>query len=414
MPVMSRSEYGPPLVLGLTVGAALAVRWWWLPVVSGDYTMFLARWYAELAAAGGLPGLAVSIGNYNTPYLTLLALLTYLPVEPLVAIKGLSVVFDLVLAGFAYAIVREVRPEARWLPTPTVAAVLLLPTVTLNGAAWAQCDAIYAAFTLASPYFLITRRPWAACACFGLAFAVKLQAVFFLPVLGPVLVVVLILLRLRLRTLLAVPTAFLAALLPALLAGRGLLSQLAIYPAQVTGSSSGRRPGPYAFTWNAPTPYAWLPAGAEDVWLAVGLALAALVALGFGIWLLARRRPLTPPQLLLLAATATLVVPVLLPEMHERYFYLAEVLTVLAAFVDRRYVVVAGLLQVASVSTYLRYLYGAELMPLGVAAGLATSAAALAAVCLVSALGQNRSRAAQPPGHDPDRVGRDPVAAGQA
>ena len=84
-----------------------------------------------------------------------------------------------------------------------------------------------------------------ACALFGLAFAFKLQAVFLLPVL----VVVIIVNRHRLRALLAVPAAFFAALLPALIAGRGLLSQLAIYPAQITNSSGavtgggGRRPG---------------------------------------------------------------------------------------------------------------------------------------------------------------------------
>ena len=64
---MPRSAYGPPLVLGLTVGAALAVRWWLVPVVSGDYRAFLAPWYAQLAAAGGLPGLADNFANYNTP-----------------------------------------------------------------------------------------------------------------------------------------------------------------------------------------------------------------------------------------------------------------------------------------------------------------------------------------------------------
>ena len=140
-----------------------------------------------------------------------------------------------------------------------------------------------------------------------------------------------------------------------------------------------------------------------------GLVLAVPVLLWTG-----RRRPLTPPQLLLLAATATLVVPILLPEMHERYFYLAEVLTVLAAFVDRRYAVVATALQIASVSTYLGYLYGRPLVPLEAAAGLAVGAAALAAVLFVSALGQNRVRAAQPVGRDPDRVGRDPVPQRQA
>ena len=51
-----------------------------------------------------------------------------------------------------------------------------------------------------------------------------------------------------------------------------------------------------------------------------------------------------------------------------------------------------------------------ELMPLQLAAVLATGAAGLAAVLFVSRLGQNRRRAAQPAGRDPDRLGRDPVA----
>ena len=154
----------------------------------------------------------------------------------------------------------------------------------------------------------------------------------------------------------------------------------------VAGVAASASVTPSGYTHNAPTPYAWLPADASTTWKYAGLALAAAVALGFGIWLLARRRRLSGVDILLVAATATLLIPLLLPEMHERYFYLAEVLTVLAAFVDRRFIAVAAGIQVASISTYLSYLNNTSPLSLGVAAVLALGAGVLAAVILVRRL----------------------------
>ncbi len=383
----------PRIALAAILIVALVIRWQFVDFQSGDYRAFLDRWYAYLAENGGFAALQDgSFSNYNTPYLALLAGTTYLPVPEIVAIKAISVIFDVTLAGFAYHIIRALRPTARWLPTLAFGAVIMLPTVIMNGSQWAQCDAIYVTFCLGSVYFLIKRRPWLAAAFFGIAFAFKLQAIFFLPVL----VVVMIVNRHRLRALLAAPLAFLICLTPALIAGRSLLSQLSVYPSQIANpSGGGGGPGgrggfsataTSSFTNNAPTPYAWLSGDASTSWKYAGLALAAVVALAFGIWLLARRRQLTGADIVLVAATATLVVPLLLPEMHERYFYLAEVLCVLAAFVDRRFIVVAAAIQVASISTYLSYLDNAPLMPLRLAAMVAFAGAVLAAVSVVRRL----------------------------
>ena len=59
-----------------------------------------------------------------------------------------------------------------------------------------------------------------------------------------------------------------------------------------------------------------------------------------------------------------LVIPFLLPEMHERYFYVAEVLAVVAIVVDRWFIGVAAAIQIASMSTYVGYLAGSAIMPL--------------------------------------------------
>ncbi|MCA0294859.1 MAG: glycosyltransferase 87 family protein [Actinobacteria bacterium] len=435
---------------------AVAVRWLFVDFQSGDFRTFLSRWYSFIATNGHLAALRDdSFSNYNTPYLVLLALASYLPVPAIVAIKSISILGDLALAGFASRIVAHARPAWAWAPVAAFGLVLFLPTVVMNSGVWAQCDSLYAAAGLASVLSLMNRRPWAASAWFGVAFAFKLQAVFLLPVL----VVVVIVNRHRWVSLLAAPATFFACLVPALVAGRSLLSQLMVYPLQVTdssgtggtvGSSTPGRGGPggggpggggpggggappgggpgggpsggssgftlndgQSFTHNAPTPYAWLPADASVAWKCAGLALAAAVVLAFGVWLLARRRQLDGSQVLLLAATATLVVPLLLPEMHERYFYLAEVLTVLAAFVDWRYVLSAVGIQFASTTTYLNYLFDRHVLALGVAAAIALVAGVAASVLLVLDLSR-RAAPSTPPAQTPPKLTGAPEISGAA
>lgn len=434
------------VVLALVVVAALALRWVFVDVQSGDYRAFLSPWFRHLDSSG-FAGLADEFSNYNTPYLVLLWLATALPVSQIVAIKSISVIFDLLLAFFAYKIVRQVRPAATWLPVIITGLVLFLPTVVLNSSAWGQCDAIYGSLCLGSVYALLRRRAWLACALFGLAFAFKLQAIFLLPVL----VAVLIINRMQVRALVMVPITFLAALVPAWVAGRGLVSQLAVYPAQISGSSGaaghgslgdparsggGRPPGgrrwggdggagvssggpppggggpgggggddlgngsgifglgggtwssdtSHVYTYNAATWYAWLPADASRLVTYAGLGLTVAVIAGLGIWLLRRGRALLGSDVVVLAAAATLTIAFLLPEMHERYFYVGEVLAVIAIAVDRWFVGVAAAIQVASISTYWGYLTSTAILPLEVSAVFAALAAAGSLVILVRRL----------------------------
>jgi hypothetical protein len=99
-----------------------------------------------------------------------------------------------------------------------------------------------------------------------------------------------------------------------------------------------------------------------------------------------RKRSLRPGEIVLVAATSTLLIPLLLPQMHERYFYLAEVLLVVAAMVDWRFLVPALGIQVASISTYLGYLRNQSLMPLPLAAVFASVAGVAAVALLVRSL----------------------------
>jgi Gpi18-like mannosyltransferase len=214
---------------------------------------------------------------------------------------------------------------------------------------WGQADSIYAAFGLGGVYFLLRRRPWAAGVFFGLSLAFKLQAVFLFPLL-----LVLVLKKwMPWRALLAVPGVVLLLDLPALLAGAPLGQLLSVYAQQV-GSYS-------ALSLNAPSIYQFLPASADAALIRpIGVAVTGLVVLGLCLGALLSRVQLTTARIVLMGATSAVLMPFLLPSMHERYFYLAEVLVVIAAFyLPRRLWYVPVLVQVASFLAYLPVLFPA-------------------------------------------------------
>jgi Gpi18-like mannosyltransferase len=380
-PVRSGGRAWPAIVVTVTVTvtvtAAFAVRFAFVNEVNSDYRVFLSPWYDALAAGGGFRAVGQEIGNYNPPYLYLLAATTYLPIPKIVAIKLVSMVFDAALAAFAGLIVRR-RFDVR-MALLAFALVLFASTVLLNSGYWGQCDSIYAAFCLGSLYFLLRGRPWWACVLIGLALSFKLQAIFFLPAL----LIVLVVNRQRLLALLAVPATFLAMLLPAAVAGRGWRSLLMVYPDQVTGgggggtgfgrggggfgggfgggATGGSSGGLGAWTQNGPTMFQWV--GGSVGWVVAGLVAVAAVLVGLGV-LAWRARPLDGPQIILLATATVLAVPFLLPQMHERYFYLADVTTIVAAFYLRRFWPVGVAVSASSVLAYGPFLWRTTPVPL--------------------------------------------------
>ena len=77
---------------------AMAMRFFLFPIESGDYLQFLHPWYETLKENGGLLAIGMDIGDYMPPYFYILALLTYLPISDLFAIKMVSSAVDIVLA----------------------------------------------------------------------------------------------------------------------------------------------------------------------------------------------------------------------------------------------------------------------------------------------------------------------------
>nr|WP_157529022.1 hypothetical protein [Kibdelosporangium sp. MJ126-NF4] len=342
------ARLAPVLVLAaVIVLLSLAARLVLFPFESRDYQAFVAQWYEFISANGGFSALRYQFADYNVPYLYLLAILSYLPVPALVGVKAITVLFDVVLAYYVYRLVALKHPRGWW-PFLAAVTVSVLPTIVTNGALWAQCDVIYAAFGLGGVYYAVRSRPWLACVFFGLALAFKLQIVF----LFPLLLVLVLLRKVPWPGLLVVPGVVLLLDGPALLAGASPAQLLSVYTNQA---------GAYTqLTLNAPNAYQFLTVTTGmDLIRTAAIAFTAALTLIVVFGVVASRTRLTVPRTVLLATLFAILVPFFLPAMHERYFYLADVLSVVVAFYfPRRLWPVPLLVQFASFLSYTPFLFG--------------------------------------------------------
>ena len=324
------------------VGCAIYARVALLPFESGDFTQYLLQWFRELGALSVKDALRTPIGNYNLPYIYYLTVLSRFKVESLVHIKAFSCLFDVIMA---YAVMRLVMTEVedRRLQLATYIIVLLLPTVMIDSAMWAQCDSVYTALCIISAFAAVRGRGRLCAISWTAAFCFKLQAVFILPALAAALFMG----KVKPKHLLWIPAVYFASVLPALIAGRSVADCLNIYTNQV-GYYKG-------LFFNAPTVWrffgdAQIPALTN---MSVYPALGALIL--FTLYAISAVKSIDDKKLISLFFVSALLAAFLLPRMHERYFYMAEVLSIAYFLCDRRKWYVPAVLTTASLASYMEY-----------------------------------------------------------
>ncbi len=352
--------FSRPVVVGLILGGALvigcSVRWLARDFVSDDWETFLKFWQRFLIAFDGFPALRYAFSNYSAPYTYLLAIVTQVlgGLPPLYQIKLVSVLFDVALALLAYRFVAFYRTGTIW-PAVGFALVFLAPTVILNSAAWAQADAIFTTFLLAALLALCHQRFSLAMVLYAVALSFKLQAGFLLP-----LFIFLALARsLPWRTFVLLPVVYALVNVPALLMGRPLTDAFLVYGAQIDRYDD--------LTLKAPNLFQWLPSDPRALlqWIGFGLAGAFVLILLFT----SRKNnaPIANRQLQI--ALALLIgLPFFLPRMHDRYFYPADVLSIICALAffppplkgrgwGWGWIAIALAVNAASLAAYIAYLW---------------------------------------------------------
>ena len=236
--------------------------------------------------------------------------------------------------------------------------VTALPTVLINGACWGQCDTVYVCFIVLSLYLVKTKRPALSAAMLALAFAFKLQTIFFFPIV----LLGLIHGEYKPRHALVFAAAYLVTMIPALLAGRPFMDALSVYANQSMGQYYDR------LTYNAPNLYTFFPMmlfsnSQEYTWMRyidgvskdsanlylrddlmpmmqnAALYACVLLTLLVVLYWLTHAKEVTPDMTLDLALFFAIFLPFVMPKIHERYFFLADMLSILyaARYRNRRF-----------------------------------------------------------------------------
>lgn len=342
-----------------------SVLWWTEP---RDMPLFQRPWFEHVVHYGPLGAFAHPFSNYTPAYLYLLAIASLLRggLDAMYVIKLLSV------AGSAFAALAVADLVRCTGGRPKYAALLfVLPSAVINAALLAQCDALWAGACVFAVAAMIRGRTVASLAWCGLAIAFKAQSVF----IAPFIIGALIGRRTPLWQWTIPALVFAMIMLPAWLAGWPARNLAMIYPSQPSWIPF---PGRLANPWMFATMF--MPQGAEDIyWIgfaAVAMASVAIAALTSSAVHNAR-------AMLLLALLSSLALPFFFPKMLERYYFLADLLSLVLAisYCDRATLFIAVAVQLASFLSLLTYMYFYYwAYPTLVGTGFATAALALAYV----------------------------------
>jgi len=327
---------------------AILIRLSALGFKAGDYNCFLKGWYEDLKAKGGLSGLATYKGNYNAPYMTIMALLTYLPINSLYAIKAVSIFFDFTLAiSVAYLVTLLVKNNKKMYALIAYTLVLCMPQVIANGALWGQSDSIYATFTILAIVMLIKEKYTKSFIFLGLAFAFKLQFIFILPVF---VILYVCQNKFSILNFLIIPLVDFILCLPAIILGRPIKSVWEVYFGQAGCYDS--------LSMSFPNLYSIFPLKMKQAKYIsrVGILLTITVLAILMLWCLYKKITWNKDNIIKISLLVLVIVTYLLPGMHERYLYVGEVLSIVYYLVYRKnlwFVIIVNLNAIISYELYL-------------------------------------------------------------
>lgn len=345
-------KYKYLLTFVIVTAAALILRAKLLPFISRDMELFLLPWFNELKSGGGLLALSHYPGDYNAPYMTLMALLSYLPVEPVVSIKCISIFFDFMLALSALKLGQTISAKVKGSTVFALilyTAVLFFPTVYLNSAMWGQCDSIYTTFVLLSLTFLVKEKYPVSFILLGVAFSFKLQFIFILPLY---IIIYFVKKNFSIFNFLWLPLVDLILCLPAIIAGKPVMDCLLVYFNQTQTYSTG-------MTYNFINLYQFVPEGASAVpMLYTAASLTAVILCGLMlIFFLHYKIQPNREQLILTGLWLLIILTFVLPGMHERYLYMGEILGILYFICFRKNAAIVINVLFNALITYAAYLF---------------------------------------------------------
>lgn len=320
----------------------LLLRFMGFPFESVDYQQCLSSWTEQLKAYDSIHALAAYTGDYNYPYITILYFLTHIPVPSLYSIKMISVLFDFLEAGVLASTAMYIAGEDKKRYSMSLivyALVLCNPVTIINSSYLAQCESIWAGLSLLAFYLVLVReKPAWGMFVFGMALGFKLQAIFILPIL---LIFYFYKKKFSIFHILWIPIAIEVLCIPAIIGGCGWDSAITQY-LHLLGEY------PYMFYYY-PNIWTFFQTAPYYIFGRISILFAFVTLLIFAVLFIKCKKHYTVKDYVQYAAWTAMTCTMLLPCMHERYNYLAEILLPVSAVFDRKLRLPALLLTVTTI-----------------------------------------------------------------
>ena len=358
------SKYNFIVYLGVFTILSLVLKYVLTPVPSWDYISFIQTWTYDIKIEGGfIKGLIalyekpdnviLYFGDFNKEmglpncdypplYMYFLSIFSVLPFGKVVEasgswnayyyyenlmyyVKTLSFIFEIIFAIFAYKVVKKVS-GSKVAGCTAYSLFLFLPTVIINSAVWGQCDICYSTMLLISMYYLMEKKQIKSMIFFGLGLALKLQVVFLLPLYG----FAWFRKSFKLRYFLISFGILILTFIPLWIGGAQFTTPFIPYARQAGGYTN-------SINLNSTNMYTFFMLnesafnGATKLISTFGMILTVVVSFALISILALKRVKVTPKSILLIGTFSAIMVPFVMPHMHERYFFLAETFLLLYA-----------------------------------------------------------------------------------
>ncbi|MCR4792090.1 MAG: hypothetical protein K5871_05030 [Lachnospiraceae bacterium] len=331
----------------VTILIGMIIRICGLDMITGDY-YFYNTWIEDFRDCG-LFGLEHGIGDYSIFFQTVFFLLSFIPGKPMYIYKMMSVMFDLGQAIAIAFFVCDPKKENLFKEKFNISFALafLLPTIVLNSAYWGQFESCYSFFLVLTLIALHKEKFMRAFAWLGLAFAWKFQCIILVP-----FVLAYCIGKKKLNILHPVITIFVfwATSIPGIIAGRSKLDAFRVYLSQ---SSE------YGHMYLKFTSF-WVLVGDDYDLLKNPAILLTVMLCGIGLYAIisGKKKIGTYEEMLNTAAWFVWTATFFLPAMHERYSYFLDLIWILLACKNTRYIKYLVLTALINLINYGSYLFG--------------------------------------------------------
>ncbi|MBQ4061835.1 MAG: hypothetical protein IJD14_03150, partial [Christensenellaceae bacterium] len=126
-----------------------------------------------------------------------------------------------------------------------------------------------------------------------------------------------------------------------------------------------------------------------DAFSTPALFIAGAAVLGFIYYVFTVRKRINTPKLYILTAyLSVMIMTFLLPSMHERYYFTADILSVILVFYDRRLWYIPLVTCIGSLVSYMPYLTGATVIEFPIVAAAFCAVIAMSLKTLVCEVGK--------------------------